>query len=368
MKILVGMPAPDSWGGPISSEPPFVEALRGLGHEVVTEVYVYGDKERPTPTLSRISRVLRTAFRFRKLLKAGDFDILHLNTAFDIRTILRDSASLFLMRPGRTKVLMKLHGSEAEEFSDASWLTKRLIGYIARRVDAFGYHTREEMDAFVNLGFDAPKFFPVRNAVTIHEDLPPDFVRPQKDADGVFEILFVSRFIPAKGLVETIEACEELRKRGIRFRLTCVGDGPTLQEAQDAVGRLALGRVVTFTGYIPEDEVTKRFMSADLFVFPTSHKEGFPNVLFKAVAVGLPVVTTQIRAARDYLSEPDNCLFCKKDATDVADKMEHLIREPELRRTMSRKNAEYGKTLLPDAIAREFEEIYLRIVADGKQK
>ena len=368
MKILVGMPAPDSWGGPIASEPPFVEALRGLGHAVVAEVYVYGDKERSTPTLSRISRVLRTAFRFRKLLKAGDFDLLHLNTAFDMRTILRDSASLFIMRPGSTKVVLKLHGSEAEEFADASWLTRRLIRYIARRVDGFGYHTREELDAFLELGFDPEKFSPVRNAVTIHQDLPADFEREQKDPDDVFEILFVSRFIPAKGLVETIEACEELRKRGIRFRLTCAGDGPSRRDAQDAVGRLALGRVVTFTGYIPEAEVTERFMSADLFVFPTSHKEGFPNVLFKAVAVGLPIVTTRIRAARDHLSEPDNCLFCIKDATDVADKMERLIRDAELRRSMSRNNVKYGKTLLPDAIAREFDEIYSRLVAGGEQK
>jgi glycosyltransferase involved in cell wall biosynthesis len=362
MKILVGMPAPDSWGGPIASEPPFVEALKRVGHEVEAEVYVYGDKDRPTPTLKRISRVLRTAFRFRRLLASDDFDVLHLNTAFDMRTILRDSASLFIMRPGRTKVLMKLHGSEAEEFENASWVTKRLIRYIARRVDAFGYHTREELDAFLKLGFEPAKFFPVRNAVTIHEALPAGFQRPQKDPDDIFEILFVSRFIPAKGLVETIEACEELRKRGIRFRLTCVGDGPSLQEAQDAVGRLALGRVVTFTGYIPEDEVTRHFMAADLFVFPTSHKEGFPNVLFKAVAVGLPIVTTQVRAARDYLADPDNCLFCMKDAKDVADKMEVLIRGVELRRSMSQNNLEYGKTLLPDAIAREFDEIYSKIV------
>jgi glycosyltransferase involved in cell wall biosynthesis len=367
MKILVGMPAPDSWGGPIASEPPFVEALERLGHEVVTEVYVYGDKDRPTPTLSRISRVLRTAFRFRKLLRSGEFDLLHLNTAFDMRTILRDSASLFVMHPGRTKVLMKLHGSEAEEFADASWLTKSLIRYIARKVDGFGYHTREELEAFLRLGFDPAKFYPVRNAVTIHENLPANFERPQKSADDISEILFVSRFIPAKGLVETVEACEELRKRGIRFRLTCVGDGRSLKEAQDAVGRLALGRVVTFTGYIPEDEVTKRFMAADLFVFPTSHKEGFPNVLFKAVAVGLPIVTTQVRAARDYLSEPANCLFCTKDATDVADKMELLVRDAELRRSMSRNNLEYGQTLLPDAIAREFDEIYSRLVGGGNK-
>ena len=62
--ILIGMPAPDSLGGPISSEPPFVDALRAKGWDVVTDVYVYGDKLTPTLLLERVSRVLRTAFRF----------------------------------------------------------------------------------------------------------------------------------------------------------------------------------------------------------------------------------------------------------------------------------------------------------------
>ena len=362
MKILVGMPAPDSWGGPIASEPPFVGALRALGHEVVEEVYVYGDKERPTPTLSRISRVLSTAHRFRKLLKAGDFDLVHLNTAFDARTILRDSASLFLMRPGRTKVFMKLHGSEAENYAAASGPVSRMIRYIAERVDGFGYFTTDELEAFAELGFDREKFFRVRNA--LETPVAGDALeRQHKEAGGSFELLFVSRFIPAKGLVETIEACERLRRRGVRFRLTCVGDGPARREAEDAVGRLALGRAVTFTGYIPEAEVTEHFRRADIFVFPTSHAEGFPMVLFKAAALGLPIVTTKIRAAKDHMRERENCLFCAKDPDDIADKIEDLISDVSLRRAMSAAKVALGAELSPPSVAREYEKIYETIVA-----
>jgi len=67
-KYLIGMPAPGSLGGPISSEPPFVEALREKGLNVITDVYVYGEKLRPTGFFSRASRVVRTAPRFRRLI------------------------------------------------------------------------------------------------------------------------------------------------------------------------------------------------------------------------------------------------------------------------------------------------------------
>jgi glycosyltransferase involved in cell wall biosynthesis len=354
----MGMPAPDSLGGPISSEPPFVEALREKGLNVVTDVYVYGDKLKPTPFLQRIKRVLRTAFRFRKLVRDHQPDIIFLNSAFDKKTILRDSASLFLMRPGRSKVIVKLHGSMAEDFEKASFLFRGLIGYLREKIDAFGYHTREELDAFARIGFDRKKFYPVRNAITIHNEIPPGYERTQKGPDEIFDLLFAARFVPTKGLVPTILACEELRKRGVRFRLTCVGDGETFQEAKDTVGRLALGRVVTFTGHLPEAEVTKEFLKADIFVFPTTHPEGFPNALFKAVATGLPVVTTNIRAAADYLSEPKNCMYCTTEPENIADRIQELIANKSLRENMSDANLAYGRTLTPAEIADEFIAIF----------
>ena len=101
MKILIGMPDKDSWGGPAASEPPFVDELGKLGVETVTETYVYGDKENSVSVISRVVRVIKTAFRFRRRLAESEFDIVHLNTAFDKKTIVRDAISIFLMRPGK---------------------------------------------------------------------------------------------------------------------------------------------------------------------------------------------------------------------------------------------------------------------------
>ncbi len=362
LKLLVGMPSKDSWGGPIASEPPFVEALRKAGADVTEETYVYGDKDKPTPFFERLRRVLKTAFRFRKLLKKESFDVIHLNTAFDLKTILRDSVSLFLMKPGKAKVFLKLHGSAAEEFARANFLTRILIDYLKKNVDGFGVHTTEEKANFLRLGFDAGKFYFVKNAVTIHAGLPENFVRNQKETGEIFEILFVSRFIAAKGLLETIRACAILRERGDKFALTCVGDGEMLADAQREVEKLKLSAEVKFTGYIPEAKVTEYFFKSDLFVFPTRHIEGFPNVLFKAVAVGLPVVTTKIRAAADYLSEPENCLFCSQAPADISEKIIKLIEDKALRTKMSANNSEFGKTLLPPEIACEFLTIYEKIL------
>ena len=356
------MPSKDSWGGPAACEPPFVEALRDLGVDVVTEDYVFGDKDRPTPFLSRVSRVLKIAFRFRRLLKEHDFDLLFLNSAFDKRSILRDSISLFIMQPRKTKVFLKVHGSQAHKFVGGSRAWQVLIRYLRRRVNAFGLHTRDELRSFIQLGFSSTQFYRVRNAITIGSEIPDGFERNQKGSDGTFELLFVARFIGSKGLLSTIRACALLREKGINFVLTCVGDGEDKKEAEALVESLRLGDVVRFTGYIAEPDVTRLFLLSDIFIFPTSHAEGFPIVQFKAVACGLPIVTTRVRAAGEYLREPDNCLFCTADAENVAEKAASLIHDQKLRETMSASNFAYGSTLLPDAIATEYLSIFHAVI------
>lgn len=358
------MPSKDSWGGPAASEPPFVDALASLGVEVVTETYVYGDKDKPTPFFTRIARVLRTAFRFRKLVRQNDFDLIFLNSAFDAKTLLRDSASLFIMRPGRAKVFLKIHGSLAHEFVSSATVSRFFIDYVKRNVDGFGVFTAEEREGFLRLGFDPLKLHRVKNSITIGSEIAKDFRRLQKESVGLFEILFVSRFARTKGLLETIRACALLKEKGVSFVLHCVGDGESRAEAEELVGALNLEENVKFFGYISEREVTKFFLNSDIFVFPTSHPEGFPMVLFKAAATGMPIVTTKIRAAADYFSEPENCLFCTNEPANIADRLAELMGDKRLREAMSVVNTEFGKMLSPEIVVKE----YLKIFSDMLEK
>jgi glycosyltransferase involved in cell wall biosynthesis len=365
MKILVGMPSKDSWGGPISSEPPFVDALRKTDADVREEVYVYGDKQRPTPFFERVRRVLRTALRFRRVLSREEFDLIHLNTALDLKTLLRDSVSIFLMKPGRAKIFLKIHGSESHALESGNPFVVFLRNYLKNKVHGFGVHTSEEKSNFLRAGFPEEKFYFVKNAVPIAENLPENFSPREKKKTETFEILFVSRFIAAKGLLETIRACAILRERGFKFILHCLGDGEMRAEAEREAGLLNLQREINFTGYISESEVANYFFSSDIFVFPTRHAEGFPNVLFKAVAVGMPIVTTKIRAAADYLKEPENCLFSTQEPADIAAKIAEIIETREIRRQMRANNLALGESLKPHNIAEEFLEIYREIIKLG---
>ncbi len=362
MKILFGMPASNSWGGPASSEPPFVKAFRNLDADVTEAVYVYGDKEKPTPFFERVRRVVKTAFHFRRFIRQQDFDIIHLNTAFDIKTILRDSFSLFVIAPKRAKIFLKLHGSEAQDLTKTNFLGRFLIRYIRRKVHGFGIHTHDELENFKALGFDADKFFFVKNALTFGPKELGEFTRSRKSKGDVFELLFVARFVPKKCLIETIEACRIIKDRGYDCLLYCIGDGETRQTAQELVDRYKLQDRVIFTGYLPETDVSAHFFERDILIFPTKYGEGFPNVFFKALATGMPIVSTPFRAARELLKENKNYLACTTEPESIAEKVIELIENEQLRHTISDNNREFGRSLTPESVARDFFDIYTDIL------
>jgi glycosyltransferase involved in cell wall biosynthesis len=85
-------------------------------------------------------------------------------------------------------------------------------------------------------------------------------------------------------------------------------------------------------------------------------------VLFKAAIAGLPIVTTQVRAAAEYFTDGLNSLFCTTDPADIAAKIEQLISDTELRQSMNDANRMFADILTAEKVAAEYLEIYKEIV------
>lgn len=363
MRILVGMPDKNSLGGPIYCEPPFVAALRDAGVEVDEEVYVYGDSGTAASLLSRISRVLSAAGRLRARSREKQYDVVHLNTSIDEKCVLRDIVTMHFLRRSGVPVYLKMHGSVA-----AFLVTKNLFWrYLLRRLFAMaaniGVLSSEERQSFLAAGCPAEKLSEAKYVV-IAEDFKrdPGFRNRHTIDETTPILLFSARFIPAKGLLDLIAACGELKQAGRDFVLFCLGDGPVRSEAEQLVKQLGLTKQIRFTGYIAESETAAYHANSMIFVFPTYHDEGFPLVLLKSIAAGMPIITTRIRAAADHMTEPDNCLWVHpRDPHDLAIKIAQLLDDDVLRSSMSANNHQLGEQFSPANIAREYQKLYERI-------
>src|SRR5205085_1256152 len=369
LRVLMGMPEAASLGGPVACEPPFVAELRRLGVAVAEETYVYGERLEGTTLRQRISRVLRTARRLRRRLRNEPFDVLHLNSSFDARALLRDVTTLGMLRSLPAKVFIKFHGSDADLLRTSDPVLRRFTRTLLARTDGIGVLSSEEKENFVRAGVNERRVFVVKNVVTpideaAHE-APTTSLRERLHVSADTPLLlFIARFIPAKGLLDVIRACAILRARGESFKLLCVGDGPARREAEAEVARLQLDTHAQLFGYIPEAETRAFYCESTLLVFPTYHYEGFPMVIFKSLAASLPVITTRIRAARDYLREPDNCLWvAPRQPEQLARKIAHLLKQPDLRAKMSANNRALAAQFDARTVASEYVAVYNQLIS-----
>lgn len=124
---------------------------------------------------------------------------------------------------------------------------------------------------------------------------------PREPAQPVV-LISVGRFVPEKGLEHGLHAFKKIRERhpdlDLRYRL--VGSGPLEPRLRGIVAELSLERVVTFLGFLPRDALKTQLVEADVFVLP-SIAEILPVVIMEALAVGLPVVASDVGSVRELL-------------------------------------------------------------------
>jgi len=361
VRILIGIPEKGSQGGPAACEPPFVDELRRLGHEVVEEIYTYAEVN--SGVAERLNRVLGTARRFQKSVRQGSFDVIHINTSFDPRALLRDVAIVPRLSGQGARIFLKFHGSDQRLLETKNLALATLRRRLFSHADGIGVLSSEERANFLRAGLPARQVFIVKNVVEQNSQSPgPEFLRRWNLPDDRPLLLFLGRFIPAKGLLDVIAACGLLRDGGQQFLLLCLGDGPARAPAEALVQRLALPDYVRFFGYIPEEQTSGFYVNSDVLLFPTSHSEGFPMVIFNAAAAGLPIITTRIRAASDYLTEPENCLWVEpKNPYQLVEKIARLLARPDEQNRMRSNNRMLAARFSAEIVTPEYLESYQRM-------
>lgn len=358
MRILVGMPEQGAPGGPAACEPPFVMELRQAGHETEEEVYAYANTN--VSFLSRAQRVLNTARRFKRRLSESTFDLIHINTAFDPRALLRDAVIVPGLPVARAKIFLKFHGSDERLLLTKNPVLAALRRRLLSHADGIGVLSSGELENFRRAGVSEGKLFLVKNVVEERQAEPArEFLQHWSLPDDRPLLLFIGRFIPTKGLIDVVQACGILRDTGQKFLLLCVGDGPDRAAAAATVARLDLQDQVRFFGYLPESQTAAFYAHSTALVFPTYHAEGLPMVIFNAAVAGLPILTTRIRGAADYLSEPDNCLWVEPQRPDLlAARIRDLLANASMRAAMRKHNQQLAARFSAPAVAEDYLRVY----------
>lgn len=185
----------------------------------------------------------------------------------------------------------------------------------------------------------------------------PELPEVQADAakirkPGIFTFIFVGRLVRDKGINELVEAFERLNKEIPAIRLILVGrQEPKLDPLKpETIAKIDNNKNIEAVGQ--QSDVRPWLAASDAFVFP-SYREGFPNVVIEAGAMGLPSIVTDINGSREIIIEGKNgTIIPPRDADALYMAMKSFLEYPDIRTEMA--------TNARPLIASRYEQSYVR--------
>ncbi|MGZ0050369.1 glycosyltransferase family 4 protein [Brevibacillus gelatini] len=189
------------------------------------------------------------------------------------------------------------------------WFAKHLTDYLLLQ-------SREDYELSVQDGFLPPeRIMHLGNGVDVEQRFHPQAVSPEEamevraalgiGADDLV-IVYVGRMVGEKGIFELVEAFSRLARESARVRLLLVGDVSASE--RDQRGQMLQQQCrehpqIVLTGF--RRDIPQLLAASDIFVLP-SHREGLPRSIIEAMAMGKPIVATNIRGCREEVTDGVN--------------------------------------------------------------
>lgn len=174
------------------------------------------------------------------------------------------------------------------------------------------------------MGVDMERFNPAR------------FVDVKKDED-VFRYIFVGRIVGDKGINELVEAFVRLNKEYQATRLILVGKYESNLDPvkSETLKLIEENPCIDARGPKYGDDLLIEYVKSDCFVMP-SYREGFPNTVMEAGAMGLPSVVTDINGSREIIVHGENGLIVPpKDSYSLYNAMKQILLDSVVREKMA---------------------------------
>jgi glycosyltransferase involved in cell wall biosynthesis len=279
-----------------------------------------------------------------------------------------------------------------QEFSDITdfmWASKRkgasaqamyslenvIVSLLSKPLNALRKATLNEAEALV---LDSKKTFELFKSLypdilkdKVLEVIPPGveteiFQYSPPIKKQYFEILTAGYLLKRKGIQYLIEAMPLIMKEVKNVRLRTVGDGPYKSELMRIAKNRSLGNAVIFEGRVPRSRMVDYYRSCDIYVHP-SLSETFPSTIREAMAVGRPVIATNIGFIKEHIIDGNNGFIVSAgDSNMLAHKILMLLSSEKLRLKMGMEGRKYAEAnFCWDKLAGRWYEVYEKIKGES---
>src|SRR6184192_4354363 len=284
-------------------------------------------------------RDLVATFRLARLIRRERPQILHTHTA-KAGTVGRVAALLAGSRRPPL-VVHTFHGHVLRGYLGPlrSLFFRLLERWLAARTTALIAVSPQVRDDLVSLGI-APRerFAVIRLGIELDERIAAEqngrvASRRYLGIPGErFTVGWIGRMTAVKRTDDVLVAFKRLREGGVDAVLCMVGDGPDRPQLEERAHELGVARDTVFLGY--QEDVAPFYAAFDALVLPSGN-EGTPVSVIEALAAERPVVATRVGGVPDVVRDGEDGFLVEAGATDeLADRLQRLARDPELRKRM----------------------------------
>ncbi|WP_439558311.1 glycosyltransferase [Dyadobacter sp.] len=293
-------------------------------------------KESGKGSFKKLGALLRIQYRVISALLRKNYDLCYLTLNASGPGFYKDMLIVAICKLFGKKIIYHFH-NKGVETSEKTRLNDTLYKYAFNNtfsilISKFLYsdikHYAKESNVFV-CAYGIPESTIVEEPVAT-ANVP----------DSPCRLLFLSNMMQEKGVYILMEACQILKERGLPFECNFVGAWSDVSEESFKNKVKQLGIEDRVFGHGPKYNSDKLafFNNSDVFVFPTYyHYETFGLVNLEAMQHGIPVVSCPEGGIPDIVVDgKTGYLVPQKDVNALADKLEILILNPELRKAMGR--------------------------------
>lgn len=299
-----------------------------------------------------IAKQFALPIEFFRAIKRGKIDVVHINTAFNSLSILRDFTLVKAAKLAKVSVVLHIHGGKflAQEFESAR--LKNIAEKMLRASDEIIVLSELEKKIiekrWQNLNVKA-----LENAVEIVKTAEIEKVRNS--------ILFLGRLTESKGLNEIIEAVRILKNEGLNFTFRAFGAGESEDFFEIEMTTILADRFC-FGGVIAGKAKLAELAKTDIFVLPSRYGEGLPMAMLEAMAAKCVVVVSEMASIGAVVKDGENGFLVEpQNVSQLTEKLRNILSSKsdfEILREKARQTIA-EKFNLRDYIER-LEQIYLQ--------
>jgi len=273
----------------------------------------------------------------------NDYDVIH------IHGIIAPTLPLLSLKVSRKTNIFTFHPTFKS--SNLYQISKQYLKHYFKRIHG-------KIAVSVTARDSIAKYFPGDYRI-IPNGVDPNRFKNSGKKKNPFEILFVGRIEPRKGLQFLIDALPRIKKEFPEAKLTVVGG---VYKDMKLVIPSELKNSVKFLGFVAPSDLPEIFSHASIFVSPAICGESFGIVLLEAMGTQTPVIASSIAGYRCVIEDGKNgLLVCPESSKDIADKVITLFKDENLYKTLVKGGLKTVQKYSWDKVAKDILNFYYEV-------